>query len=133
MHDFSRGSLQHTLGHGGNGRDQGFAFKRDMCGLVVTHTTFLCIPLACFEGQTHCMSSGLSVLVHLSRESQMMRKVQCWTAQQHLRHKRGCTCVCAFLLWPVAHEGGGRAQRRGLGWFTVGVIAGGWKPSGRKE
>ena len=47
--DFSRGSLQHTLGHGGNRRDHRFAFKRDTCGVVVTHATFLCIPLACFD------------------------------------------------------------------------------------
>ena len=45
--------------------NQGFAFERDMCGLVVTHATFLCILPACFEGLTHCKSSGLSVLVHL--------------------------------------------------------------------
>ena len=63
--DFSGGNLRCTLGDGGNGRDQGFAFNRDTCGVVVTHATFLCILLACFEGLTHCMSSGLSVLVHL--------------------------------------------------------------------
>ena len=55
VHDFSRGSLQHTLGHGGNRHDQGFAFKRDMCGVV----------MARFEGLTHCVSFGLSVLVCL--------------------------------------------------------------------
>ena len=47
--DFSRGSPRCTLGHGRNRRDQGFTFKGDTCGLVVTHATFLCIPLACLE------------------------------------------------------------------------------------
>ena len=47
--DFSRGGLRCTLGHGGNRRDQGFASKEDMCGLVETHRTFLCIPSAPFN------------------------------------------------------------------------------------
>ena len=67
--EFSRGHPWHTLGHGGNGCNQGFAFEEDMCDMVETHTTFLCILLACFKGLTHCASSALSVLVHLWRES----------------------------------------------------------------
>ena len=43
VRNFSRGNPRCTLGHGGNGRDQGFAFQRDTCGVVVTHATFLCI------------------------------------------------------------------------------------------
>ena len=49
--NFSRGSLQCTLGHGRNRWDQGFAFERDMCGLVVTHATFLCILLVRLDGR----------------------------------------------------------------------------------
>ena len=47
--DFSRGNLQCTLGHGRSRHNKGFAFERDTCGVVVTHTTFLCILLACFD------------------------------------------------------------------------------------
>ena len=50
-------------------------------------------------GLTHCVSSGLSVLVCSQVESQVMGEVQCWTAQLHLRCKRGCTHVCVALLW----------------------------------
>ena len=49
VRNFSGGSLQCTLCHGRNRCDQGFAFKRNTCELVVTHATFLCIPWACFD------------------------------------------------------------------------------------
>ena len=55
-----------------------------------------------------------------------------WTAQLHLHHKRDCTCVCVFLSWPVAHEGG-RALRGRLGWHGVGVIVRSLKSSRRKN
>ena len=47
--NFSRGSLQCTQCHGRNRCNQGFAFGSDMCGMVETHETFLCVPSACFD------------------------------------------------------------------------------------
>ena len=44
--DISGGSLGHTLGHGGNGCSQGFAFDMNN---VAFWEDFLCIPLAHFD------------------------------------------------------------------------------------